>query len=215
MPRSTPASPARAYALYSADTFAQDIGLDGAPIDPLLAFHVVFGKTVPDISLNAVANLGYADGRFLAPVFPGDTLRAVSEVIGVKENSNGKTGVVYIRTRGYNQEDDEVLNYVRWVMVNKKDHAKPAPAAVVPDLPKAVDPRELPQRAYDARGLQFRARRLALRLRGLRDRREDRPCRRLHRGRSRAPDRHAPLPEHRQGPLQPVRAAPDAARHAA
>ena len=63
------------YALYSADTFAQDIGLEGAPIDPLLAFHIVFGKTVPDISLNAVANLGYADGRFLAPVYPGDTLR--------------------------------------------------------------------------------------------------------------------------------------------
>src|SRR5690606_9109787 len=129
------------FALYSADTFAQDCGLPASPIDPLLAFHVVFGKTVPDISLNAVANLGYADGRFLAPVFPGDTLRAVSEVIGVKENSNGKTGVVYVRTHGYNQEDQEVLSYVRWVMVNKKDHAKPAPEAVVPDLPKAVDPR--------------------------------------------------------------------------
>lgn len=136
------------YALYSADSFAQDIGLGGAPIDPLLAFHVVFGKTVPDISLNAVANLGYADGRFLAPVFPGDTLRAVSEVIGVKENSNGKTGVVYVRTHGYNQEDEEVLSYVRWVMVNKKDHSKPAPEAVVPKLPAAIDPRELPKRGY-------------------------------------------------------------------
>ena len=38
-------------------------------------FHLVFGKTVPDISLNAVANLGYADGRFGVPVYPGDTLR--------------------------------------------------------------------------------------------------------------------------------------------
>ena len=143
------------YALYSADTFAQDIGLGGAPIDPLLAFHIVFGKTVPDISLNAVANLGYADGRFLAPVFPGDTLRAVSEVIGVKENSNGKTGVVYVRTRGYNQEDDEVLSYVRWVMVNKKDHSKPAPQAVVPKLPAAVDPRELPKRGYNLEEYDF------------------------------------------------------------
>ena len=143
------------YALYSADTFAQEIGLPGAPIDPLLAFHIVFGKTVPDISLNAVANLGYADGRFLSPVFPGDTLRAVSEVIGVKENSNGKTGVVYIRTRGYNQEDDEVLNYVRWVMVNKRDESTPAPVAVVPELPKAVDPRDLPQRGYEVAEYNF------------------------------------------------------------
>lgn len=51
------------YALYSSDAFARDGDLDAAPIDPLLVFHTVFGKTVPDISLNAVANLGYADGR--------------------------------------------------------------------------------------------------------------------------------------------------------
>ena len=40
-------------------------------------FHIVFGKTVADISLNAVANLGYADCRFLKPVFPGATLAAL------------------------------------------------------------------------------------------------------------------------------------------
>jgi 2-methylfumaryl-CoA hydratase len=109
------------YALYCADSFAQDCGLAGAPIDPLLVFHVVFGKSVPDVSLNAVANLGYAEGRFLAPVYPGDTLNAVSEVLGVKQNSNGKTGIVTVRTTGFNQEDLAVLSYVRWVMVNKRD----------------------------------------------------------------------------------------------
>ena len=143
------------YALYSADTFAQDCGLEGAPIDPLLAFHVIFGKTVPDISLNAVANLGYADGRFLAAVYPGDTLRAVSEVIGVKENSNGKTGVVWVRTTGYNQENEEVLSYVRWVMVNKQDASKPAPVAVVPELPSAVAPSSLFPPAFVAAGYDF------------------------------------------------------------
>ncbi|MDP3738164.1 MAG: MaoC family dehydratase [Hyphomonadaceae bacterium] len=143
------------YALYSADTFAQDCGLEGAPIDPLLAFHVVFGKTVPDISLNAVANLGYADGRFLTAVYPGDTLRAVSEVIGVKENSNGKTGVVWVRTTGYNQENEEVLTYVRWVMVNKKDTSKPAPTVVVPELPSVVKPTDLPRPAFMAPDYDF------------------------------------------------------------
>ena len=131
------------YALFSADRFAQDCGLEGAPVDPLLAFHVVFGKTVPDVSLNAVANLGYADGKFLGPVFPGDTLMSVSEVIGVKENSNGKTGVVYVRTTGVNQNDEPVLSYVRWVMVNKRDAASPAPETVIPDLPKAVASEDL------------------------------------------------------------------------
>lgn len=143
------------YALYSADTFAQDCGLEGAPIDPLLAFHVVFGKTVPDISLNAVANLGYAEGRFLKPVYPGDTLRSVSEVIGLKENSNGKTGVVWVRTTGYNQQDEEVLSYVRWVMVNKKDAAHPAPAAVTPELAAVVPLSKLPRPEWAASGYDF------------------------------------------------------------
>lgn len=131
-------------ALYSAASFAAANGFAALPVDPLLAFHIIFGKTVPDISLNAVANLGYADGRFLKPVYPGDTLRAVSEVIGVKQNSNGKTGVVYVRTRGLNQKDEEVLSYIRWVMVNKKDFGAPAPDTVIPDFPKTVDPATLP-----------------------------------------------------------------------
>src|SRR3974390_133317 len=75
------------FAVQSSDAFAKAIGYPRSPIDDLLVFHVVFGKTVPDISLNAVANLGYAEGRFLAPVYPGETLYAVSEVIGLKENS--------------------------------------------------------------------------------------------------------------------------------
>lgn len=126
------------FALFSSDEFAGACGMGHAPIDPLLAFHVVFGKTVPDVSLNAVANLGYAEGRFLAPVYAGDTLRAESEVIGLKENANGKTGVVTVRTRGINQRDEVVMSYCRWVMVNKKDPASPAPPAVTPTLAPAV-----------------------------------------------------------------------------
>lgn len=129
--------PAR-HALYSSDVFAGDCGLEGSPVDDLLAFHVVFGKTVPDVSLNAVANLGYAEGRWLLPVYPGDTLRSESEVIGLKQNSNGKTGVVYVRTRGFNQTDDVVMEYVRWVMVRKRDVEAPAPETVLPDLKSAL-----------------------------------------------------------------------------
>lgn len=128
------------FALQSADSFAMDCGLEAAPIDDLLVFHVVFGKTVPDISLNAVANLGYADVQFKAPVYPGDTVKTTSTVIGLKENSNGKTGVVYVRSIGTNQNGAIVLDYVRWVMVRKKDESAPAPAEVVPDLPTRVDP---------------------------------------------------------------------------
>ncbi|WP_299770154.1 MaoC family dehydratase [uncultured Tateyamaria sp.] len=129
--------PAR-HALYSSDTFAQACGLAASPLDDMIAFHTVFGKTVPDVSLNAVANLGYAEGRWLKPVWPGDTLTSQSEVIGVKQNSNGKSGVVYVRTTGRNQRDEAVLEYVRWVMVRKGDLDAPAPETVVPELNKAV-----------------------------------------------------------------------------
>lgn len=129
--------PAR-HALYSSDQFAQGCGLPFSPLDDMIAFHVVFGKTVPDVSLNAVANLGYAEGRWLAPVWPGDTLRSVSEVIGLKQNSNGKTGVVWVRTTGFNQHDEAVLSYVRWVMVRKRNVEAAAPETVVPELSAAV-----------------------------------------------------------------------------
>lgn len=133
--------PAR-HALYSSDAFAQASGLPFSPLDDLIAFHVVFGKTVPDISLNAVANLGYAEGRWLAPVWPGDTLRSQSTIIGLKENSNGASGVVWVRTKGLNQHGEVVLDYVRWVMVKKRGTG-PAPEPVVPELAKVVDPASL------------------------------------------------------------------------
>lgn len=145
------------FAVQSSDQFARSIGYSRAPVDDLLAFHVVFGKTVSDISLNAVANLGYADCRFGVPVFPNDTLSARSTVIGVKENSNGKTGVVYVRSQGVNQRHQTVLEFVRWVMLPKRDAAAKAPAPVVPELPEKVAfsnlvfPSEIKFNLYDDR----------------------------------------------------------------
>ena len=129
--------PARS-ALHSSDEFARACGLRQSPLEDLIVFHTVFGKSVPDISRNAVANLGYAEARFLAPVWPGDTLQAQSEVIGLKENSNGASGVVWVRTLGVNQHGVPVLSFVRWVMVKKRDRQSPAPAAVVPELAPVV-----------------------------------------------------------------------------
>jgi 2-methylfumaryl-CoA hydratase len=131
------------FAVPSSDAFAQSVGYPRAPIDDLLVFHIVFGKTVPDISLNAVANLGYASCRFLKPVYAGDTLNAVSEVIGLKENSSRKTGIVYVRSRGFDQTGATVLDYVRWVMVRKRNESAAAPPDHVPDLPSEVEPSAL------------------------------------------------------------------------
>jgi 2-methylfumaryl-CoA hydratase len=141
--------PARG-AVHSSDEFARSVGLDASPMDDLIAFHTVFGKTVPDISLNAVANLGYAEGRWLLPVWPGDTLRSVSEVIGLKETSSGATGVVWVRTRGLNQHGEAVLEYVRWVMV-KKRRREVVVETRVPELAALVTP----DRLVVPKGLDF------------------------------------------------------------
>jgi len=129
--------PARG-ALHSSDAFARACGLRASPFDDLAVFHTVFGKTVPDISLNAVANLGYAEGRFLAPVWPGDTLSATSTVIGLREASSRTAGVVWVRTTGRNQNGEAVLDYVRWVLVNKRDPAAAVGPPLVPVLAPAV-----------------------------------------------------------------------------
>ena len=157
------------FAPQSAETFARAIGYPASPIDDLLAFHVVFGKTVSDVSLNAVANLGYADCRFLKPVFPGDTLSAVSQVIGLKENSNRQSGVVYVRSQGFNQRGETVIDYVRWVMVRKRD-----PSSAAPETPRSQTARGGRRRqsrrglsADRSRGVRRGAQRLALSVRGL------------------------------------------------
>ncbi|MCB1269270.1 MAG: MaoC family dehydratase [Microthrixaceae bacterium] len=131
------------FALPSSDEFAAACGLSPAPVEELIGFHIAFGKTVPDISLNAVANLGYAECRFHRPVRPGDTLRSSSEVIGVKENSNGRTGVVWVRSTATDQHGRTAIDWARWVMVRKRDESAPAPEAVVPDLAPFVEPADL------------------------------------------------------------------------
>ncbi len=131
------------FAVNSSAAFAASLGLPRAPLDDLLAFNVVFGKTVPDISLNAIANLGYAAGRFGVPLYCGDTVSASSTVIGLKQNKDGQTGVVYVRSTGLNQRGEMVVDYCRWVMVRKKDPSAKPPEPLIPDLPQAVAPADL------------------------------------------------------------------------
>ena len=119
------------------------MGLAQHPVEELIGFHIAFGKTVPDISLNAVANLGYAECRFHQPVLPGDTLSTRSEVIGLKQNSNGKSGVVYVRSTATNQRGKVAIDWCRWVMVHKRDADAPAPETVLPELAKAVAAEDL------------------------------------------------------------------------
>jgi len=131
------------FAINSSDVFARALGLPRAPLDDLLVFHVVIAKTVPDISFNAVANLGYAEFRWGVPVYPGDTLSVSSKVIGLRENSNKQSGVVWVRSTGINQRAEMVMDYVRWVMVNKRDAAATVGEPIVPKTAPSVAPADL------------------------------------------------------------------------
>ncbi len=124
--------------LHCAREFAQSLGFQREVVHDLLLFHIVFGRAVPDISLNSPANLGYADVRFLQTVYPGDTLRAETEVIGKRETSRGDVGIVWVHTKGFNQRDEVVLQFYRWAMVNKRDPNVSSGANDAPELPPQV-----------------------------------------------------------------------------
>ena len=76
-------------------------------------------------------------------MFAGDTISARSEVIGLKENSNGKTGVVYVRSIATNQHDEMIVDYKRWGRAHKRDALALAPDATVPDFKKALAPDDM------------------------------------------------------------------------
>lgn len=145
------------FSLFCNQEFAQQLGYTKQPIDNVLAFQIAFGKTVNDISLNAVANLGYAEVEFLETVYVGDTISVASEVIGLKENSNGKTGIVYVHSKAMNQQGHQVISWKRWVMVHKRQEGMQNTFAVEPQLSSQVAfdnlsiPQTLNMSAYDER----------------------------------------------------------------
>jgi len=131
------------HIVHCAQPVAHSLGFADKTIDDLLTFHIAFGKSVPDISVNAVANLGYAEVKFQHPVYAGDTLTTETEVIGLKQNSSGKNGIVFVRSTSFNQNHKAVLSWVRWVMVHKNNPDASAPEAVVPELTQVVSAEEL------------------------------------------------------------------------
>lgn len=129
--------------LHSAHPVAHAMGYQNRTIDDLLAFHIALGKTVPDISINAIANLGYAQVQFVRPIYAGDTISAKSTVVGLKQNSDGKSGIVYVQCEALNQDHQVVISWIRWVMVRKSNLDTPAPETVIPELSKVVDAKHL------------------------------------------------------------------------
>lgn len=107
-------------------------------VNGLIVISLAVGMSVIDVSMNAIANLGYDEVRHHAPVFHGDTLFAESEVIDKREsNSRDHVGIVTTQLRAYNQEDTKVLSLNRTGMLLKREHASPS-AGQPPGWPAGV-----------------------------------------------------------------------------
>jgi acyl dehydratase len=86
-------------------------------VDSTFTLALVTGLSVTDVSEQAV-NLGWREVRLPAPVFAGDTIRAETEVLEKRESrSRPGRGIVTVRTRGLNQNDEVVIEFERTVMV--------------------------------------------------------------------------------------------------
>ena len=96
----------------------------GEPIvNSCLTLSIVVGMSVSDVSYKAIGNLGWNDIKLTAPVFAGDTLYAESEVLSKRESQSRPTqGIVTVRTRGRNQDDQVVISYERTILVPKRGH---------------------------------------------------------------------------------------------
>ncbi len=106
---------------YTNEAFAKAHGHPSTPVNPLLVFNTVFGLTVEDLSEGGGPFLGVNKLQFEAPVYPGDTLYAHSEVRAarVSENRPGY-GIVTWHTTGTNQRDEVVIKFERTNLVRTR-----------------------------------------------------------------------------------------------
>ncbi len=87
-----------------------------------LTLAVITGLSVPDVSQNATANLGWDKVVLTAPVVAGDTLYAESRVLEVRPSrSRPGQGLVRVATRGFNQRGETVITFERTVLVYRRE----------------------------------------------------------------------------------------------
>jgi len=92
-------------------------------VNSCFTLSLVTGQSVVDLTINAVANLGWDDVRLSHPVFEGDTIYARSQVLETRESkSRPAVGIVRVRTTGRNQNDVTVIEFTRTFMVWKNGH---------------------------------------------------------------------------------------------
>jgi acyl dehydratase len=103
---------------YAAETeFGQPL------VNSMFTLALVIGLSIHGLTFGTtVANLGFEEVVFPAPVFHGDTIRVQSEVLDARRSSSRPTqGIVKLEHRGYKQGDILVCRAVRNALI----HARP------------------------------------------------------------------------------------------
>jgi acyl dehydratase len=92
-------------------------------VNSCLTLSLVTGISVSDISQNAMANLGWENVRLPAPVFEGDTIRARTEILEVRDSkTRPSVGLVKVKTTGYNQRGEVVIEFDRSILAYRRAH---------------------------------------------------------------------------------------------
>jgi acyl dehydratase len=92
-------------------------------VNSCFTLSLVTGQSVTDLTMNAVANLGWDEVRLPHAVFEGDTIYARSEVLEARESkSRPNVGIVRVNTTGVNQDGTAVIEFKRTFMVWKRGH---------------------------------------------------------------------------------------------
>jgi itaconyl-CoA hydratase len=92
-------------------------------VNSCFTLALVTGQSVTDLTVNAVANLGWDEVKLPNPLFEGDTVYARSEVLETRESkSRPKAGIVRVRTTGVNQKGTPVIEFTRTFLIWKRGH---------------------------------------------------------------------------------------------
>ena len=102
---------------YAAATVLGRIVVNGT-----FSFALLVGLSVGDTTLGSlIANLGYDKVRMPKPVFIGDTLRAETEVIGLRDSgSRPDAGIVTFEHRMLNQRGETVCTCERTALLRRR-----------------------------------------------------------------------------------------------
>lgn len=91
-------------------------------VNGTFTFSLMVGLSVGDTTLGVlVANLGYDKVVMPKPVFIGDTMRAETEVVELRDSkSRPEAGLVTFRHRLLNQRDEVVCECLRTALLKRK-----------------------------------------------------------------------------------------------